>query len=230
MKILYTFTVPKKALVEETINNEDGSVTIKKVEKEVPVEVHLRQPSRRDREEISIVYNGEFGNAVKRGLQTSDVLRRALLDSGGIVAQNDLERADELVKLIIAKQNEIVQLKMENTDISDAEDDLNTLTEEFERLERPQREIFARSAESHAQNKTVEWCVLNMSMTKGERDYLYIFPGANSESKLSSYYDFCDDEKAHEWEIAVYNKATVVFYHYIVAGKDDKEYFDSLFQ
>lgn len=225
MKALYKFTVNRPEKVEEKTQNEDGSVTIKTVTKDVPVEVFLKLPSRRDREEISVVYNGEYGNAIKRGLQTADVMRRSLLDSGGIIAQKDLERADELVKLITAKQNEIQEKTLNGEDLTSASDDLQTLVNEFEQIERPNREIFARSVESHAQNKTIEWCVLNLSF---EGDH-HVFPGATHESKLSSYYDFCDDEENHKFELEVYNKATIVYYHNIIADKTGQEYFDSVF-
>ena len=230
MKTLYKFSVSKKEQVEERTENEDGSVTLKKVTKDVPTYVYTRLPSRRDREEISFIYNGAYGDAVKRGLQTADVLRRALLDSGGVIAQNDLERADELTKLIIAKKNEILQKELEKEDIKDDAEEYEALVAEFEKLERPQREIFARSADSHAQTKTVEWCVLNMTFYRDENDnYIPVFPGNTTESKLNSYYEFCDNEDEHKWEVEVYNKATIVFYHFIVTGETDKKYFDSLF-
>lgn len=225
MKILYKFTVNKRQKAEEKTQNEDGSFTVRQVDKEVPIGVTLKHPSRRDREEISVVYNGEFGNAIKRGLQTNDVMRRSLLDSGGILAQKDLERADELLRLITVKENEIQQKTIEKEDTSKDNEDLQNLANEFERIERAQRDIFSRSVESHAQNKTIEWCVLNMSFA-GEDP---VFPGNTHESKLSSYYDFCDDEDNHSFELEVYNTATVVYYHHILSGKTGQEYFDELF-
>lgn len=225
MKILYKFTAHKKEKVEEKTVNEDESVTIKLVDKEVPVDVYLKHPSRRDREEISVIYNGAYGNALKQGLQTADVMRRCLLDSGGIIAQKDLERADELLKEITLKANEIQEITLAQGDLTGKEEELQELTNEFELIERPQREIFSKSAEAHAQNKTIEWCVLNLSFTK-DKDYEYVFRGPTFESKLESYYKACDDEDKHGFELAVYDKATVVFYHHILGNKTEQEYFD----
>lgn len=226
MKLLYTFTVTKKELVEESTPQEDGSTVVRKVEKDVPVEIRLKLPSRRDREQIAFIYDGEYGKAIKGGLQPVDVLRRCLLDSGGAIAQKDLERAEELLKLIRVKENErtLAIVENENADISTLEEELKGMYNEFQVLEKLQREIYSRSAESRAEMKTVEWCVLSMTYC-GDA---WVFPGVTDESRLTTYYDFCDDEENHKWEIEAYNKATVIFYHHIVSGQTDQKYFDKL--
>lgn len=226
MKLLYTFTVNKKQFVEESYPQDDGAVLTKKVEKEVPVEVRLKLPSRRDKEQISFIYDGEYGKAIKGGLQPNDVLRRCLLDSGGAIAQKDLERAEELLKLITVKENEKTLAKVNNqeADVTALDEDLVKLYTEFQTFEKIQRDVYSRSAESRAEMKTVEWCVLSMTYV-GDA---WVFPGVTDESRLNTYYDFCDDEENHKWEMEVYNKASVIFYHHIVSSKVDKEYFDEL--
>lgn len=229
MKILYKFIANKTQKVEEKTDNGDGSFTTKLVDKPFPVEIYLKHPSRRDREDISVFYNGAYGAALKKGLQTADVIRRCLLDSGGTLAQHDLEQADQLLKELTLTANAIQEALLEKKDDSDLQKQYSELLEAFEKIERSQREVFSKSAEAHAQNKTVEWCVLNFTFTQNEKkEYVYVFPGPTDEAKLSTFYEWADDEK-HEFELGIHEKATVCYYHYIMADKSGQEYFDSIF-
>ncbi len=229
MKILYTIKVSRKEKVEERTENEDGSFTVKNVDKDVPVEVHLKLPSRRDREEISLVYNAQYGMALGKGLQTADVVKRSLLDSGGIIARQDLERADEILKMYQQKENEIIEAKLEGLSVEDLEQERRELSAQFAELEEPQREIFSRTAEFFAESKTVEWCVLNLSYFKTDKDYYQVFGGATPDSKLTTYYDWCDEEdNKHVAELEAYAKATLVYYHHIMGGRTGEEYFNQL--
>jgi hypothetical protein len=228
MKILYVITVNKAQKVEETTDNEDGTKTVKTVDKLTPVEICLKLPSRRDREEISLVYNAQYGIALGKGLQTADVVKRSLLDSGGVITRQELERADEILKTFIQKKNELVAAEMEGADTTDLKQEIEDLTNEFTELERPQREIYSRTAEFYAESKSVEWCVLNMCYYKMDKDFYQVFDGPTTDGKLSNYYAMCDEPEKHMDKLDAYNKATLCYYHHILAGKTEKEYFDEL--
>ena len=226
MKTLHKFTVNKKTLVEKSEPQEDGSVLVKKVEEKAPVEVSLKLPSRRDKEQLSFIYNGWYGKAIKGGLQPVDVLRRCMLDSGGAIARKDLERAEELIKIIPVKENEVKLAIAEGRpeeEYRDLIEEIGQLSMEFSAIEKLQRDVYSRSAESYAESKTVEECALAMTYIGGE----LLCPGVTEESRSNLYYDYCDDPEM-EWAVSALNKAIMIYYHYITTGKEDQEYYDSL--
>lgn len=225
MKTLYTFKANKKEKVEEQVTNEDGSITIKKVDKFTPVEVYLKQPSRRDREDLAVVYNSEYGKALSKGIQSFDSLRKAVLDNGGMFAKQDLERADDLIRLIQHKSNEVQLYVTEGKPIDDLEREIQDLTNEYAEYEKPKTALYAKSAEYEAKKNTIVWAVLNFTFTKNQ-DYEYVFPGATYESRLNHYYDCCDNDSDFEKE--AFDKAYVCFHHHIEGNEVSKEYFDAL--
>ncbi len=229
MKILYTLQLARTEKVETKTDNGDGSFTTKLTDHSIPVQVYLKLPSRRDREEISLVYNAQYGMALGKGLQPADVIKRSLLDSGGIVARQDLEVADDILKQYNQKRNEIIAAQLEKLPTDELEKERLELAAQFERLEQPQREIYSRTAEFYAESKTVEWCVLNLSYYSQDKDYLPVFPGPTHDSRLTTYYEWCDeDDNAHAVEKDAYNNATLVYYHHLLGGHTSQEHFDQL--
>ncbi len=223
MKALYKLKIDRVDKVEERTTNEDGSYTVKEVDKVTPHTVTFKLPSRRESEEISIVYNSEYGQAIKRGLQTADVLRRSLIDNGGIMSDDERQRLFELDKEITRLKNEIVEAEINKTPLEDKFQELQGLLDELQILRKPQEEIFSRTAEYYAQHKTIEWCCLNLSFYENGDA---VFPGVSTDAKLNKYYDWCDQGK--DFPQQVFNKALLCYYHHIIGKQTDEKYFDAL--
>jgi hypothetical protein len=225
MKTLYTFTVNKKEVANETVSNPDGTQTVTPVTKEIPVEINLKLLSRRDKERLAVVYNAECGKAMNEGLQPWDTLKKSVMDSGGIYAKRDFERMDEIIRTIQAKSNEVQKAVVDGAPIEDLEREISDLLTEYAEYEKPKTELFSRSAEYEAKKNTIIWALLNFTAFKGP-EYLSVFPGSTTESRLNYYYQCCDEDKQFEQE--VFDKAYLCYHHYIETDKTDKDYYDAL--
>lgn len=228
MKELYTITVNKKEKIEVKTENGDGSFTLKYEDKLTPVKVFLKQPSRRDREEMDMVYTAELQKCVARGILTSDLIRRALIDGGGTLSTLDLEEMDSLLKEIQDKNNVYQKLKLDKTEgeeIDSLELELSKLIEKYNTIEQSQFQHFSRSAESYAQKKTVIWSVLNLSYIPAGSNYLEVFRGPTFDSKLNNYYDYCEEEEKYNFELKVFDKAYVMYHGFLTGAAKDKEDF-----
>lgn len=228
MKELYTITVNKKEKIEVKTENGDGSFTLKYEDKLTPVKVFLKQPSRRDREEMDMVYTAELQKCVARGILTSDLIRRALIDGGGSLSNLDLEEMDSLLKEIQEKNNIYQKLKLDKVEdekITEIESELSKLIERYNTIEQTQFQHFSRSAESYAQKKTVIWSVLNLSYTQEGNNYSDVFRGPTFDSKLNNYYDYCEEEDKYDFELKTFDKAYVIYHGFLTGAAKDKEDF-----
>jgi hypothetical protein len=232
MKELYTITVNKKDKVENKTTNSDGSITIKYEEKLTPVKVFLKSPSRRDKEEMDMIYTAELQKCVTRGISTVDMIRRALLDGGGSISKLDLEEMDFLLKTIQEKSNlyqKLLSDKAPKEEIAPVETELTQLLTRYNDIENSQVQLFSRSAESYAQKRTVIWCVLNLShlISDDGKEYTQVFRGPTFDSKLNNYYDSCEEEDKYNFELAVFDRAYVMYHGYISGKLKDKADFEA---
>lgn len=228
MKTLYKFNINKKEKVEERIQEGD-KITIQVVDKETPLEVILKLPNRKDRADWSIIYNVEFNKGLALGLQPIETLERCLAVNSGESAKRDSEKITDIYSKLVELSNTVKSLESEGKieESLEKKKEFEKLTDEYMELERPYKELQSKSAEFYAQDKTVAWCVLNLTYFN---ETTKVFPGTTFESKLEYYYEL--DEASPEYDI--FNKAYLCFYSYILGSADlDKEdyrkqYFDEL--
>lgn len=231
MKELYTITINKKEKVEVKTENGDGTFTLKYEDKLTPIKVFLKQPSRRDREEMDMVYTAELQKCVARGILTNDLIRRALIDGGGSLSTLDLEEMDSLLKDIQDKNNIYQKLKLdkaEGEEVDKIELELSKLIEKYNTIEQSQFQHFSRSAESYAQKKTVIWSVLNLSYIQEDKNYSDVFRGPTFDSKLNNYYDYCEEEGKYDFELKTFDKAYVMYHGYLTGAAKTKEDFEAV--
>lgn len=228
MKELYKFPVKVKVTEEVRTQNEDGSATIKTVESSKDKYVFLKLPSRRDREEISLTYKEYFGKGISRGLPMADILRRNLLDAGGLYAKSDLENVEQILNKMTEVSNKIqlgTQTKEELDKLEEERAGLNTL---YDQISRVDKEIWSKSAEAYAQDMTIHWAVLNL--TFWDEDKTEIFPGITFESRLESFYEKSDEPEENLHILSAFKKAYICFYSCLLAGEEGskKEYLDTI--
>ncbi len=222
MKELYSFIANKKVQGEERTQNEDGSFTVKTVETLEPRKVFLKKISRRDLEEISLVYKSNYGLAIARGVPTQETLRKSLMDAGGIVSNQDYQRA-EVIMLEMDKINKAI-LAGEAPDELVAR--LENLALELEAIQNLDRELYNKTAEAYADDRTTLWAALNLTFWDDNKSH--VFPGVSFEAKMNFYYQISDDPEDYEYEIGILRKAYNCFYAAILLDEStlSKEYFD----
>ncbi len=171
--------------------------------------IKLKDMSRRDREELAVVYNAEYGKALAKGLATHAALRKNIVDSGGFFSQKEIERMEELYRLIVAKSNEFQALELEKKDSSEIKAEIEDLWAEYQEYEKVSTALYSRSAEFEAEKNTVTWAVLNFTFA----DDRELFPGSTNDSRLNFYYECVESGK--ELEVKVFDKAYGCFYQVI---------------
>lgn len=190
--------------------------------------IKLKDLSRRERENFEVVYNAEYGKALAKGLAPHSTLRKSAIDAGGLLAKQDIERADELYRAVIEKSNE-KQLKILNgeTDFSEIDDEIQKLWEEYQEYEKPATLLYFRSAEFEAEKNAITWAVLNFTFVESNGKDVELFPGGTDGSRLDYYYECLESEK--ELEKNVFDKSYLCFHAAIKSSeKLEKDFFDAL--
>lgn len=228
MKILYTYTVNKIEKVEERTQNGE-EISIKYVDKEVPIVVNLKSPNRKDKSDWATIYNIEFNKALAMGLQPIEFLEKCMQKNCGEAGKRDVAKITEIFNKLVTLSNEIklIELESNSDELISKNEEYNKLSSEYIELERPYKELQSKSAEFYAQDKTVAWCVLNLTFKDGGGLF---FEGDSFDDKLNKFYEI--DEKSYLYQ--VFNKSYVCFYSFILGNVDTgneeyiKQYFDEI--
>lgn len=246
-KVLYTFTIKKLAEIEEekseTIKNEAGEETIRtykeKVKKEVPVEIQINQPSRRQMQEADMEFSIEMSKCIKSGILTKAMLLNKYSDTGGLISDTDaklmVEAADE-IRNLQAKLT-VLNLKPESERSEDYAKKIENLTSEILRRRKTLMEketsyitLFNHTADIKAQNKVILWYILNLTFikdtSKKEADFQPLFPGKTFEQKEAAMFDY-EDNKDEIYD-KCYSKLASIISYWFFTGNPDKDEFDRI--
>lgn len=222
-KELFTFEVNKEIVKKVETKNGDDSITITNEKSIEPVKITLLVPSRRDKEEMSLVYNAKFSKCLALGIGTREMIRKAILDGGGGQhSKLDIERLDTLVKVLSEKLAKANDLSTEE-EKAESQKEVDSIVEEIDQLENLYKGVFEHSAEYNATAEMISWCVLFLTK-EGAND---VFLGPTFDSKTKNYYDAEDED--NKFLVDVYYKSTVIYYCYLVKGISDKNDIESIF-
>ena len=98
MKTLYDFTVPRKSIVEEKEETDEGTLT-RKVEKVVDVKLCLKKPNRKEKEQGDMVYAQRLSECIRAGLLTKAQISKEYSELGGVWSENEEEEYKKLENL-----------------------------------------------------------------------------------------------------------------------------------
>ena len=181
--------------------------------------IKLKQMSRRDREDLAIFYSAEYGKALAKGLAPHLVLRKNVIDSGGLFSQKDIERMEEISRAIVTKSNEFQNLELEKQESSEARKEIEDLWSEYQEYEKVTAMLYSRSAEYEAEKNTVTYATLNFTYLDDAGQEKELFPGSTNDSRLNFYYECVENEGGKELEVEVFNKAFLC-YHLVIKNSE----------
>jgi len=239
-KTIYTFTINKEEEVEEESvrnkkNKETGKMekvtTTKMVTKEVPYEIKIYEPSRRQVEDADMEFSIEMSRCIKRGILTKAMMAKKYSDSGGLLTEDDSKDLIRLYKELAELQNSLGRLLSKKKKSQKEKDREGELTEEFAQtrkkivdLETTYQNVFNHTADTKAQNKTVLWYMLNLSHFKnpdGKEEAF--FPGESQEEKENSYY-IKDESEDELYELAREKLMTFVSFWYFSQNSSQEDF------
>ena len=239
-KIIYKFTVNKQEEVEEEStankkNKETGEMekvtTTKKVKKDVPYDVIIYQPSRRQVEDADMEFSIEMSRCIKKGVLTKAMLAKKYSDSGGLLTEDDSNSLMRLYRELSETQESLGRLlskkeknKNEQKRADDLTDKFTETRKQIVDLETTYQTVFNHTADTKAQNKTILWYMLNLSYVQAEgKDPEPLFVGSTNEEKEDSYYE--KDENGDEiFDLSKEKLMTFISYWYFSQNPSEEDF------
>lgn len=239
-KIIYNFKVYKEEEVEEESvsnkkNKETGEtekiVKTKMVKKEIPYDVIIYQPSRRQVEEADMEFSVEMSKCIKKGVLTKAMLAKKYSDSGGLLSEEDSSQLMRLYRELSEIQASIGKLAVKAKKTANEkkkEEELNESFAETRRaivdLETTYQNLFNHTADTKAQNKTILWYMLNISFVKDESgEERPLFPGETLEEKENAYYEL-DESNDEIFSLAREKLMTFVSFWYFSQNPSEEDF------
>tara|TARA_R110002020_G_scaffold207146_1_gene412528 strand:+ start:2886 stop:3650 length:765 start_codon:yes stop_codon:yes gene_type:complete len=239
-KTIYKFTVKKEEEVEEETtleveNKETKEIekvtTTKTVKKEVPYEIRIAHPSRRQIEDADMEFSIEMSKCIKKGILTKAMLAKKYSDSGGLLSEEDSSELIRSYRELAELQNDLGKLmsKKKKTDQETKKEE--KLTESFSvirkrivDLETTYQSVFNHTADTKAQNKTILWYMLNLSYVTGpDETEVPLFSGETTEAKEESYY-LLDENEDEVFDLAREKLMTFVSFWYFSQNASDEDF------
>jgi len=243
-KVLYTFTIKKEAEIEEekteTVKNEAGEDVTRtykeKVKKQVPVEVQINQPSRRQMQEADMEFSVEMSKCIKSGILTKAMLLNKYSDTGGLISDSDaklmVEAADEVRDL--QSKLTVLNLKPETERDEEYKKKIDALTSQILQIRKTLMEketsyitLFNHTADIKAQNRSILWYILNLTYVKDNSkksaEFEPLFPGKTFEQKEAVMFDY-EDNKNEIYDKCYSKLASIISYWYFTANTDKEEF------
>lgn len=246
-KVLYQFTINKIAEIEEekseVVTNEQGeSVTRtykEKIKKEVPVEILINQPSRKQIQEADMEFSIEMSKCIRNGILTKAMLLNKYNDTGGLISEADakimINSADEIREL--QAKITILNLKPESERDEDEKKRIDDINSEILKKRKTLIEketsyitLFNHTADIKAQNRAILWYVLNLTFfkdsSKKNAEFEPLFAGKSFEAKELSMHEY--EENENEIYAKCYSKLASIISYWFFTSAVDKEEFDRI--
>jgi len=207
LREIYSFTFEKEEKVKrtetkkvtnpETQEEEEVSVT-KEVVDQVAYRIIMKQPTRRQIEEAELEFSVEMSNCIKKGILTKAMLAKKYSDTGGLLAEED---AKALTKMYVrygelSQESEKTQIKSIQTEedkarLEEIAGEIAVLKKDIINVETSYSNLFNHTADVRAENKVIQWYILNLTFLQKEdaANSTPLFAGNDFEQKLQTYYE-----------------------------------------
>lgn len=246
-RILHTYKVilEKEVEVTETTEKDGQKITItKKERKPLEYSVILKEPSRRDKNELALFEAVQYGDAVKKGLITKKEMQQILAkrDSSNPLSESEDKTLNELALKLTEKQAQFMGIKetpdMSPDEISISRAKKEEVLQEFLILKRKSDELisayqsaYTHTAENYAQTRFLTWLILFLSYVKDPEHASDsvprpLFPGSSFESKEEKMIDM--DDARDPLFIAAMDKLVALWSAFMFRTASTTEEFKSL--
>jgi len=239
-KTIYKFTVKKEEEVEEETTSEVENKETKEkekvtktrtVKKEVPYEIRIAQPSRRQIEDADMEFSIEMSKCIKKGILTKAMLAKKYSDSGGLLSEEDSSELIRSYRELAELQNDLGRLMAKKKKTEQETKKEEQLTESFAAtrkrivdLETTYQSVFNHTADTKAQNKTILWYMLNLSYITGpDEKELPFFAGDTTEAKEESYY-ILDENEDEVFDLAREKLMTFISFWYFSQNASEEDF------
>lgn len=241
MKLLHTFSIDQEIEEEKEVTrkkrgSKEEVTTTKLVKSNVPVNIQVRKPNRRQLEDAELEYSVEMSRCIKKGILTKAMLSNKYSDTGGLFSEEDATLYADLYKQLLELQSEYTQLDVatkKNQKQKDRFEEIKTelagLRREIVGMEGRFQSLFDHTAESKAQNKLLLWYTLNLTFIEEEEDkFVPYFEGDTFEEKQEDFYD--KEEEGSDFYHQLGGKVSTVFAFWFYNQASSEEEFKELLE
>jgi hypothetical protein len=249
LKQIYSFQVKDTKEIDEKSKekrkNKEGveeEVEItKKVKKEIPFEIIVKDPTRRELEEADMEYSIEMSRCVKKGILTKAMLAKKYSDTGGLLSENDATRLVELYGELAEIEGEYTQKTLKNRDLKKLPRETRAIMNKLAAkvaitrrdivtLESSYQNLFNHTADTKAQNRIILWYITHLTYYKCDdldvKEAVEMFKGETFEDKVDSYYAK-DEEENSLFQLVAGKLASILSFWYF-SNQPDKKDFDKI--
>ncbi len=231
-KTLHSFTVNLDQEVTETnTRTENGQeITVKsKVTKSVPHTIVLKEPSRKERQELTLFQQITYNKAIELGLLPKLIMQQKLGKDSGALTEDEDKNIATMTARLQELSSEYLRLSTDKTPDTDEVkarkekllQDYGTLYKKVEDLNTSYQSVYAYTADTYTQNKTLSWLLLFLTYTKSAPDAKPepLFAGSDFASKETHAEDMddagsplwkalmADDKLTTYWQLFLFNRA-----------------------
>ena len=232
-KEIYRFPVYKNKEVDITIENEDGSKTVRTEVQKVPFNIILKRPNRHEDDEAQLQYSIRYNDLVKRGVMPRRLLEKEFGNNAGIFSEPEKERLSVAYDLLSSLNEEYQELanKADKTEedkerVKIIESDYKIAQRELQRLETIQNNAYANTAESKSMVHMIVWMTAFLTyVSEGEGEPQPLFKSRTLDAKLDEYEKYLDEsDETSQFYLEAYNKATLFINLYVNNNFDTKDF------
>ncbi len=178
-RILHQFIIPIEREIDETNTRVENGQTITvtgKIKKTLDYTIILKDPSRKEKNELALFKDVTYGDAINKGLVIKRVMQQKL---AGNDAQNPLsEEEDKTLATMSARLSELIndyiRIKaLPSADVQENQERLNKVMIEYASLYKKVSDIntayqsvYAHTAENYTQTKMLTWLTLFLTYVK----------------------------------------------------------------
>jgi hypothetical protein len=204
-KVLWSETITYKKSIDETVVTKDEKgneiKTIKKIEKECPLTLLVKKPSRKMKDMAGEFYAIQYSKAINSGILPRWAIRKLISEKGGLLTDNEtrnlygelLELENKHQRLSMIPENERTQ---EEKDLIKAtQDRYIEVNRNILKFENTQESLFSQCAESVAGDKlALFWYLFLTQTSENNSEPAFYFTGDTFEERYAQYIDKEDED------------------------------------
>lgn len=188
IKIIHEWTIIQTKEVEETGPEEISGQTVqvtRKVRKEVPTKMALKQATRRELRAAELHYGKEFNRYVTLGFLPRSILVNKHLDlTGGVLSQKERVQAAKLAERHAQLESDLVRSLNEPEEIkAKIRSELVAVRTEMSDISSANEAVFNHTAEAKAQSSLQNWFIYHLILIDEVGKWAPYFKGDTFEAK-----------------------------------------------
>lgn len=208
MKEIYSFDVSRE--IEKEVphvkRTKNGPVeTTKRVKKEIKTRMVFTKPNVSQLEDADFFYGQKYNEFINAGFLTRAMLAKKMGDIGGMTSK----QTEDILGELVSENTECARTieffgAAKNLDddqekqLKEAKERYTITSRAIQNMETDLRSQFNQTADAKAEQKLVEWLVLNFAYYEdevegGEKSLFSLFDGENYEEKRNSLLGFQGD-------------------------------------